>query len=104
MKETGPEHMVVGDKSGIDLSESQPSLQAQLNDLEKHLEALPADCAPIERARIQLDIAETLLGLQKKKESWDIGRKYLMYSLPRKHGRTPSKPATSCSSVNSPNR
>lgn len=75
MKETGPEHMVVGDKSGIDLSESQPSLQAQLNDLGKHLEALPADCTPIERARIQLDIAETLLGLQKKKESWDIGRK-----------------------------
>jgi len=74
MKETGPENMVVGDKSGIDLSESRPSLQAQLNELEQHLEALPANCKPVERARVQLDIAETLLALQKKKESWDIGR------------------------------
>ena len=74
MKVRGPEDMVIGDKSGIDLSESQPSLQAQLNELEQHLAALPADTTPIDRARVRLDIAETLLGLQRKKESWDIGR------------------------------
>ena len=74
MKYISPEQMVVGDKSGIDLSESQPSLQAQLNEHEQHLEALPVDCTPLERARVQLDIAETLLGLLKKKEAWDVGR------------------------------
>ena len=74
MKHSRPENMVIGDKSGIDLSESRPSLQAQLKELEQHLEALPADCKPVDRARVQLDIAETLLALQKKKESWDIGR------------------------------
>ena len=66
--------MVVGDKSGIDLSESRPSLQAQLQEHEAQLQALPADCPPVERARVQLDIAETLLGLLKKKEAWDVGR------------------------------
>ena len=72
--EPSPEQMVVGDKSGIDLSESRPSLQAHLQEHEAHLKALPADCAPLQRARVQLDIAETLLALLKKKEAWDIGR------------------------------
>jgi hypothetical protein len=74
MKDISPEQMVVGDKSGIDLSESRPSLQAQLQEHEAHLQALPADCSPVERARVQLDIAETLLALLKKKEAWDVGR------------------------------
>ena len=74
MKYISPEQMVVGDKSGIDLSESRPSLQAQLQEHEAHLQTLPADCPPVERARVQLDIAETLLALLKKKESWDVGR------------------------------
>ncbi len=74
MKEPSPEQMVVGDKSGIDLAESRPSLQALLKEHQQHLRALPADCKPVDRARVQLDIAETLLGLQKKKESWDTAR------------------------------
>jgi len=74
MKEISPEQMVVGDKSGIDLSESRPSLQAQLQEYEAQLQALPADCPPVERARAQLDIAETLLALLKKQEAWNIGR------------------------------
>jgi len=74
MKDISPEQMVVGDKSGIDLSESRPSLQAQLQEYEAQLQALPADCPPVERARLQLDIAETLLGLVKKKAAWNIGR------------------------------
>jgi len=74
MKDISPEQMVVGDKSGIDLSESRPSLQAQLQEYEAQLQALPADCPPVERARVQLDIAETLLGLLKKKEAWNVGR------------------------------
>ena len=74
MKKISPEQMVVGDKSGIDLSESRPSLQAQLQEYEAQLQALPADCPPVERARVQLDIAETLLGLVKKKAAWNAGR------------------------------
>ncbi len=72
--ETSPEQMVVGDKSGIDLSESRPSLQALLKEHEAHLQALPDDCPPVDRARVQLDIAETLLALLKKEEAWSVGR------------------------------
>jgi len=74
MKEPSPEQMVVGDKSGIDLAESRPSLQALLKEHQQHLRALPADCKPVDRARVQLDIAETQLGLQKKTESWESAR------------------------------
>jgi hypothetical protein len=74
MKEISPEQMVVGDKSGIDLSESRPSLQALLNEHEAHLQALPDDCPPLDRARVQLDIAETLLALLRKTEAWSVGR------------------------------
>jgi len=74
MKKTSPDQMVIGDKSGIDLSESRPSLQALLREHEQRLQALPAECTPVERARVRLDIAETLLALQRRKESWDIAR------------------------------
>ena len=74
MKDISPEQMVVGDKSGIDLSESRPSLQALLKEHQQHLAALPPDCPPVDRARAQLDIAETLLALLKKQESWNIAR------------------------------
>ncbi len=74
MKDITPDQMVVGDKSGIDLAESRPSLDAQLKEHKQHLAALPADCGPVDRARVQLDIAETLLALQRKEESWKIAR------------------------------
>ena len=74
MKDITPDQMVVGDKSGIDLAESRPSLEAQLQEHEQHLAALPADCEPVDRARVQLDIAEALLGLQRKEESWGVAR------------------------------
>ena len=70
MKKTSPDQMVIGDKSGIDLAESRPSLQALLKEHEQHLQALPADCDPLERARVRLDIAETLLALQRRREAW----------------------------------
>jgi hypothetical protein len=69
-----PEKLVAGDKSGIDLSESRPSLEALLKEHEQHLAALPADADPVDRARVQLDIAETLLALQRKEESWKVAR------------------------------
>jgi hypothetical protein len=75
MKDPSPDQMVIGDKSGIDLSESRPSLQALLNEHEAHLQALPDDCPPLERARVQLDIAETRLALLDKKAAWESARK-----------------------------
>jgi hypothetical protein len=74
MKDIDPDQMVVGDKSGIDLSESRPSLKAQLKEQRQQLAGLPADTRPLERARLELDIAETLLGLQQKQESWQVAR------------------------------
>jgi len=74
MKDINPDQMVIGDKSGIDLSESRPSLEARLKEHEQHLAALLADADPLDRARVQLDIAETLLALQRKQESWGIAR------------------------------
>ncbi|MGD2056412.1 MAG: hypothetical protein PVJ15_06355 [Gammaproteobacteria bacterium] len=73
-KEFSPEQLVAGDKRGIDLAESRPSLQALLKEHERHLAALPADCNPVDRARVQLDIAETLLALQRQQESWGAAR------------------------------
>jgi hypothetical protein len=69
-----PEQMVVGDKSGIDLSESRPSLQALLNEHEARLKALPDDCPPVDRARVKLDIAETQLALLLKVDAWNTAR------------------------------
>ena len=69
-----PDQLVLGDKSGIDLSESRPALKAQLAEQQARLEALPADSDPLEHARLQLGIAETLLGLNRKQESWDTAR------------------------------
>lgn len=74
MKDISPENLVAGDKTGIDLSESRPSLKALLEEQQQKLAALPADADPVERARILLDIAETQLGLQEKDKSWSIAR------------------------------
>jgi len=74
MKDLTPDQMVVGDKSGIDLSDSRPSLKALLREQEQQLAALPADADPLARARLQLDMAETLLGLQRNQESWELAR------------------------------
>jgi hypothetical protein len=74
MNDDNPEHMVIGDKSGIDLSDSRPSLKAQLRTQQQQLADLPADGDPLARARLQLDIAETLLGLQQQEESWAQAR------------------------------
>ena len=74
MKDIDPEKLVSGDKSGIDLSESRPSLKALLGEQEARLAALPADCDPLERGRLLLDIAETHLSLKEKTESWTIAR------------------------------
>ena len=74
MKDIDPEKLVAGDKSGIDLSESRPSLQAMLKEQQARLAALPADVDPLERGRLLLDIAETHLNLKETTHSWTIAR------------------------------
>ncbi|HUT39863.1 MAG TPA: hypothetical protein VM011_00845 [Gammaproteobacteria bacterium] len=74
MKDINPENMVIGDKSGIDLSDSRPSLKAQLKEQQQQLAALPPDADPLARAQLQLDMAETLLGLQQHEDSWELAR------------------------------
>lgn len=75
MKEPGPEKMLIGDTSGIDLTESQPSLPELLKEHQQHLAALPADAAPADRARVELDIAETQLALNQNEAAWNTARK-----------------------------
>lgn len=50
-------------------------LQLQLEAQQNKLAALPADADPLRRDRIQLDIASTLIALDRKKEAWDIARR-----------------------------
>lgn len=74
MQDTDPEKLVMGDKTGIDLAESRPSLKALLAEQQQKLAGLAADTDPLERARLLLDIAETQLGLQEKDKAWAIAR------------------------------
>ena len=50
-------------------------LQLQLEAQQNKLAALPADADPLRRDRIQLDIASTLIALDRKKEAWDMARR-----------------------------
>jgi len=74
MNDIDPDQLVMGNKSGIDLSDSRPALKAQLLEQQTRLDALPADADPLERARLQLAIAGTLLGLNRKDDSWNTAR------------------------------
>ena len=56
-------------------TETDPqSLEKQLSLYQQHLAELPASATEIDRARIQLDIAETLLALDRKEEAWSAAR------------------------------
>lgn len=58
----------------LDEHQSQAELGVLLERHQGQLAALPVDAAPLERIRVGLDIAETLLGLQRLQEAWDIAR------------------------------
>lgn len=57
----------------MDTSQSRGELEQLLASHQQHLEALPAD-AGVDRARVQLDIAEALRGLGRNEESWQQAR------------------------------
>jgi len=59
-------------------TETDPeSLEKQLSLYQQHLAELPATATETDRGRIQLDIAETLLALDRKEEAWSTARKAL---------------------------
>ena len=62
---------------GTELAEAETdpaSLEKQLGLYQQHLAELPVNASAIDRAHIQLDIAETLLALERKEEAWSIAR------------------------------
>ena len=54
------------------------SLERQLSLYQQHLAELPATATGVDRARVQLDIAETFLALDRKEQAWSTAREALM--------------------------
>ena len=55
---------------GVDAAETRAAIEQQLAEYEAHLAAMPANAPVVERARVVLDMAEALLGLERKAEAW----------------------------------
>lgn len=60
--------------TGLDAGETRAQLENELIQHHQHLRELPQDCAPQDRARVELDIAGALLGLGKQVEARDLAR------------------------------
>jgi hypothetical protein len=60
--------------TGLDAGESRAMLEKELVLHRQHLNELSQRCDPLDRARVQLEIAQTLLGLQRTKEAWSLAR------------------------------
>ncbi len=63
-----------GDTLAVD-AQSPEDLEKQLALFRQHLEALPATASAVDRARIELDIAETELALERKEAAWERARR-----------------------------
>lgn len=63
-----------GDTLAVD-AQSPADLEKQLALFRQHLEALPATASAVDRARIELDIAETELALEHKETAWERARR-----------------------------
>ena len=57
-----------------DEAEAQAFLREQLVNTDYKISMLAADCDPLERARLLLDKANALLGLEQKVQAWDAAR------------------------------
>jgi hypothetical protein len=63
-------------------AEEKLGLKVQLSELIQQLVALE-DTADLQRARLQLDIAEILNALERRKEAWEIAREAFFLSMQR---------------------
>ena len=60
--------------TGMDAGESRTMLEKELRLHRQHLRELSDECNPLDRARLRLSIAETLLGLGQVAECYEIAR------------------------------
>ncbi|HEY9149610.1 MAG: hypothetical protein OQL11_04510 [Gammaproteobacteria bacterium] len=70
MAEQDPEQNTDLPIKGVDAAETRAAIEQQLAEYEAHLAAMPANAPVVERARVVLDKAEALLGLDRKAEAW----------------------------------
>lgn len=59
---------------GLDAGDSRALLDKELKLQRQHLRELPANSSPIDRAKVKLDIAALLLGVNRMNEAWELGR------------------------------
>jgi hypothetical protein len=59
---------------GLDAGDSRAQLDKELKLQRQHLRELPANSSPIDRAKVNLDIATLLLALNRTNEAWELGR------------------------------
>ena len=71
MTENKPEDTLI---EGSDAAASAEYIQKYLQQKQQELAALPADAPDLERARLNLDIAEAMVGLARGDEAWDLAR------------------------------
>lgn len=62
-------------------ADSGMSLEDQLKLHQQHVAELPADASELDRARARLDVAELLLALERKEESWAEARDIIQIFL-----------------------
>ncbi|MFN2339124.1 MAG: hypothetical protein ABR544_09160 [Gammaproteobacteria bacterium] len=70
MAEQDPEQNTDPPIKGVDAAETRAAIEQQLAEYEAHLAAMPANAPVVERARVVLDMAEALLGLDRKADAW----------------------------------
>ncbi|MCP4406224.1 MAG: hypothetical protein GY807_00355 [Gammaproteobacteria bacterium] len=74
MSEIGRQHPLKDAIVGLDIGESRAVLERELELHRRHLQELPKQCDPLDRAKLRLAIAQTLLGLNKSAEAWGMAR------------------------------
>lgn len=57
--------------SAVAVSQNQAGLLDELERHRRRLREMPADAPPLERAKVLLDMADVLLGLERRREAWD---------------------------------
>ncbi|MDJ0881259.1 MAG: hypothetical protein QNJ56_06375 [Gammaproteobacteria bacterium] len=70
-------NLQVEDNPVLDVTSQELTLQQDLESHMQHFRALPKDCNPVEKAKLQLDIAECHLGLDQQQEAHDWAKRSL---------------------------